>query len=206
MGAGSATDTSRSITKSGRRIAARLFGGGGQIGELMRSIDWAKTPAGPVEFWPQSLKTALSILLKQRTAVFIFWGPDHVQFYNDTYRPILGTKKHPAAMGQRGARVLARDVGRHSPSATGMCAGPARGQREARRLLGLSVWDNGIGIEPEYKEHIFGLFKRLHTSDEYSGTGIGLGLCQRIVERYHGRIWVESEPGQGSAFIFSRPT
>ncbi|MCW5976861.1 MAG: PAS domain-containing protein [Bryobacteraceae bacterium] len=78
------------------------FSGGGRMGELMRSIDWSRTPVGPVESWPQSLKTALSVLLKQRTAVFIFWGPEHVQFYNDAYRPILGTSKHPAAMGQRG--------------------------------------------------------------------------------------------------------
>jgi signal transduction histidine kinase len=80
-----------------------IFADGGEMGALMRTIEWSKNPVGPVEDWPQSLKTALSILLRQRTAVFIFWGPEYVQFYNDAYRPILGTRKHPAAMGQRGS-------------------------------------------------------------------------------------------------------
>jgi PAS domain S-box-containing protein len=68
-----------------------------------------------------------------------------------------------------------------------------------------AIRDNGIGIDPKYRETIFGLFKRLHTTEEYSGTGIGLALCQRIVNRYKGRIWVESEPGQGSTFRFTLP-
>jgi PAS domain S-box-containing protein len=69
----------------------------------------------------------------------------------------------------------------------------------------IAVKDNGIGFAPEFAETVFGLFKRLHSS-EYPGTGLGLAICKRIVERHHGRIWAESEPGQGSTFYLSLPT
>lgn len=77
---------------------------GGEMGQLTRAKDWSKTAVGPVELWPQSLRTTLGILLNSKFPMFLFWGPDHICFYNDAYRPSLGNGgKHPAILGEKGA-------------------------------------------------------------------------------------------------------
>jgi signal transduction histidine kinase/CheY-like chemotaxis protein len=76
--------------------------GGGEAGALIRSLDWSLTPLGPLDSWPASLKATVGIILNSRHPMFLWWGPELIQIYNDAYRPSFGEGKHPVAMGQRG--------------------------------------------------------------------------------------------------------
>ena len=78
--------------------------GGGEMGQLIRDYDWSQNPLGPIESWPQSLRSAVSILLPSKAQIAMFWGPELITLYNDAYRPVLG-KKHPAALGMPGKEV-----------------------------------------------------------------------------------------------------
>jgi signal transduction histidine kinase/ActR/RegA family two-component response regulator len=86
-----------------QRPVPAFLEGGGEAGALMRAFDWSATSVGPIETWPASLKTTIGTLLHSRHPMFLWWGPDLVQFYNDAYVPSFGKGKHPAALGQRGA-------------------------------------------------------------------------------------------------------
>jgi len=91
-----------SVSDQARGIgAAEVLSGGGEMGALVRAVDWAATPLGPVEGWPRSLITAVTLVLESRYPMMVLWGPDLIQVYNDAFRPILGATKHPAALGQR---------------------------------------------------------------------------------------------------------
>ena len=85
-------------------LALQYLRDGGEMGERTRSLDWSKTSLGDISGWPKSLLITLSTLLHSRSPMFLWWGPDLVQFYNDAYRPSLGNEgKHPNALGQHGA-------------------------------------------------------------------------------------------------------
>lgn len=92
----------RKTNHKAAEVASDMFAVGGEMGALMRATDWAATPIGPVAAWPQSLRTITSVCLTSRFPMLIWWGPELVMLYNDAYRPILGTTKHPRSMGQPG--------------------------------------------------------------------------------------------------------
>src|SRR5579863_8971921 len=86
--------------------AADWLTGGGEMGKLVRSTDWSKTPLGPIESWPKSLRTMLGVVLGSRFPMLLWWGPSLLHLYNDAYRPIL-RDKHPASLAAPAAEVWA---------------------------------------------------------------------------------------------------
>lgn len=93
------SEIKKSKTKVNQPAASTAFFGSGEMGELMRSLDWSKTAVGPVKSWPQSLKTTLSLCLGSKFPMFVWWGPELTAFYNDAYIPIAGPLKHPRFLG-----------------------------------------------------------------------------------------------------------
>jgi PAS domain S-box-containing protein len=90
-----------------RPTSADFLAGGGEMGALMRAYDWSASPVGAPETWPQSLRTAVRILLNTNHPMFIWWGPKLIQFYNDAYRQTMGPERHPSALGQGGRECWA---------------------------------------------------------------------------------------------------
>lgn len=151
--------------------------GGGEMGWLIREYDWSKTVIGSPEQWSQSLLTTISIIISSRFPMFLWWGPELIQFYNDAYRKSLGDEgKHPTALGQRGEDCWPEIWDTVQPMINQALTG------------GDATWCQ----DTKHTENI-------------SGFGIGLYLCSEILEHHGGKIWVESEIGIGSTFHFSLP-
>ena len=95
------------MLKINRPASADFLAGGGEMGALTRAYHWSASPLGPPETWPQSLRTAVRILLNTNHPMFIWWGPELIQFYNDAYRQTMGPERHPSALGQGGRECWA---------------------------------------------------------------------------------------------------
>ncbi|HEX9710679.1 MAG TPA: ATP-binding protein [Candidatus Thermoplasmatota archaeon] len=119
-----------------------------------------------------------------------------------TNGPLPRARADPSQVGQLLQNLLANAIKFRGPEAPRIhVSGQSNG-----RWCEITVKDNGIGIDPQYFDRIFLIFQRLHGREDYPGTGIGLAVCRRIVERHGGKIWVESAPGEGSAFHFTIPS
>src|SRR5580765_5649547 len=152
-----------------------VFSGGGEMAGLMRTLDWSQTAVGPVSSWPQSLKTAVRIVLASRFAMFVWWGRELVNLYNDSYRTLLGAK-HPAALGKPAREVWAEIWDQIGPRA------------DAVLFRGESTYDEDLLLLPErhgYQEETYFTFSYSPLPDDEGNVG-GL-LCvvteetQRVV-------------------------
>jgi signal transduction histidine kinase/DNA-binding response OmpR family regulator len=141
--------------------ALSLFDGGGELGDRMRALDWSRTALGPVEQWPQSLKTCVRIVLTSRQPMFVWWGEELINLYNDAYKSIVGGK-HPAALGQP-ASVVWREIWDQ--------VGP-RAERAMRHDQG--TYDEALLLIMErhgYQEETYYTFSYSPVSNEHGGTG-----------------------------------
>ena len=144
---------------------------------LMRSHDWSTTALGRVERWPQSLRTAVSIMLASRFPMLLLWGPDYIQLYNDAFRPILGATKHPAALGQRARDCWSEIWDVLDPMFRGVMDG------------GDAIWNEDLHFTLDrngYLEETFFTFSYSAIRDESGGPGGILVTCVETTERVVG--------------------
>ena len=158
--------------------AASLFAGTGEMRERCRAFDWASSPLGPVSGWSQSLRTTASTVLGSRNPMFLFWGPELVQFYNDAYRPSLGQSvRHPTALGMRG-REFWTDIW--------TTIGP---QIEQVMTTGEATWheDQYLPIERNGRlEDVWWTYSYSAVRDDDGSIGGTLVVCQETTQRMLG--------------------
>jgi signal transduction histidine kinase len=159
-----------------------LLEGGGELGALLRAMDWSRTSLGPVESWPQALRTSVRTLLTSRQPMFVWWGDELIKLYNDVYAgnrqrgrgdPLPVLQAEPVHLQQIFQNLVSNAIKYRGslPPRVHIGAVHQIGVAREGRVWLFSVQDNGIGIEPRYKDQVFGLFKRLHSGSRYSGSG-----------------------------------
>jgi len=133
----------------------------------------------------------LKALIKENSAVI-------------THDPLPGVMADPGQLLQLFQNLISNAIKFRKPEVPPKIHISARKDEESNEYV-FSVQDNGIGMDPQYAKRIFIIFQRLHARNEYSGTGIGLAVSKKVVERHGGHIWVKSKPGKGSVFYFTIP-
>ncbi|HUI68129.1 MAG TPA: MASE3 domain-containing protein [Nitrospirota bacterium] len=200
-----------------KTLISRIISGSIRMESLIKDLlAYAKVNSAVNPFRPVSCNTALAIALSNlgsaiRDSAAVITSDDLpsvageetqlIQLFQNLignaikYRKDRPPQIHVSALSLGDTDINSRDTISHS-----ILLAP-----HSRSGWLISVSDNGIGIDPAYSERIFEIFYRLHQGDQYPGTGIGLAVCRKIVERHGGRIWVESEPGRGATFFFTLP-
>jgi PAS domain S-box-containing protein len=158
-------------------------------------LEYSRLTSQTTEFESVSLETVLDNVLRNLSISIVE--------YNATISPdplptVFANKNQ---MQQVFQNLITNSIKFHGPKSPEINISAQKGQT----YWTFSISDNGIGIKPEHQKQIFDVFKRLHTRDEYPGTGIGLSIVQKIINHHNGQIWVESEPGKGSTFYFTIP-
>ncbi|HEX9471339.1 MAG TPA: PAS domain S-box protein, partial [Bradyrhizobium sp.] len=154
--------------------SADFLAGGGEMGALIRGYDWSASPLGKPETWPQSLRTALRILLNTNHPMFIWWGPALIQFYNDAYRQTLGPERHPGALGQRGRECWAEIWHIIGPQIEQVMSGGGATWHENQLI---PVTRHGR------LEHVYWTYS-FSPIDEDDGIGGVLVVCRDVTEDY----------------------
>jgi signal transduction histidine kinase/DNA-binding response OmpR family regulator len=169
--------------------AADIFVSGGDMGALMRSMDWSRTPVGSVETWPSSLKALLRLILSSESQLCVLWGPDLIQFYNDGFRHILGSTKHPQAMGQPARECWSEVWDVIEPMYSRVLAGGSTSVRD-----GLLVLDRHGFLEECYFDYTYTPLR----GDASYVEGI-LAICTEVTDRVLGerRLRVLSQLSAG---------
>jgi len=155
------------------QLVEQIFAGNSEMARLMRSHDWSQTPLGAVETWPQSLKTAIRIVLGSRYPMFVWWGQQMTKFYNDAYIPILG-KRHPQALGQPASRVWAEIWDTLGP------------QAEAVLNQGQSTWNQELLLVMErngYTEETYFTFSYSPVANDDGPVGGVFCACSEDTQR-----------------------
>lgn len=187
----------KTLDEEGRQYIAYALQGVERMQALIRSLlDYARVRTHSGRVRPVSAEQAF------RWAVSNLEGAIEEAGATVTCGPLPRVQADPTQLGQLLQNLLSNALKFRGPE-------PLRVHVSAERRgeeWAFCVRDNGIGIEPEHAPRIFEIFQRLHAHDEIEGTGIGLAICKRIVERHGGEIWVRSVPGEGAAFHFTLPT